>query len=416
MAEMLSPGVFLEENDASLIAPTVSNSIGVFSGDFNIGPIDKSVLITSVDELISFFGYPTDINYNNWYQAYNFLQYGNKLYINRCLKSGGEVAKGEVAAADKNGFAEALDTAYSGSALTANDFDADYIEILNESDFEQKEDSIAFSGGSNTVLKFISRNPGAWADDLNIAIAKPNAFNRSTPSYAFSGIPLDDLFDYAPTGTELGIIVKYKDEIKEIFTVDLSETAKDEYNKSKYVETVINNQSNYIFVKHNTTNASTIENYLYDDNSTEASTNGVLSFLVQADGEITESDLLTGYEIWENKEEIDIDIVIANEIDNGVSAKNLVDARLDCIAFIGCNYGDVVGKKSSVAVSNLVTWRTSGSLNFNDMFVVACGNYKWQYDRYNDKNRWVNIAGDIAGLRAQTSTNRAAWWASAGQF
>ena len=36
--------------------------------------------------------------------------------------------------------------------------------------------------------------------------------------------------------------------------------------------------------------------------------------------------------------------------------------------------------------------------------------------RYNDKNRWVNIAGDIAGLRAQTSMNRASWWASAGQF
>ena len=34
--------------------------------------------------------------------------------------------------------------------------------------------------------------------------------------------------------------------------------------------------------------------------------------------------------------------------------------------------------------------------------------------RYNDKNRWINIAGDIAGLRAQTNTNRASWWASAG--
>lgn len=34
--------------------------------------------------------------------------------------------------------------------------------------------------------------------------------------------------------------------------------------------------------------------------------------------------------------------------------------------------------------------------------------------RYNDKNRWIGIQGDIAGLRAQTSTNRASWWASAG--
>ena len=33
---------------------------------------------------------------------------------------------------------------------------------------------------------------------------------------------------------------------------------------------------------------------------------------------------------------------------------------------------------------------------------------------YTDSYRWVNIAGDIAGLRAQTSSGKAAWWASAG--
>jgi phage tail sheath protein FI len=48
------------------------------------------------------------------------------------------------------------------------------------------------------------------------------------------------------------------------------------------------------------------------------------------------------------------------------------------------------------------------------MFCVLIGQYKYQYDRYSDKNRWVGIQGDIAGLRAQTTTNRASWFASAG--
>ena len=74
MAEMLSPGVYVTEIDASLIAPTVSNSICVFAGDFDQGPVDAYTLITSVDELISFHGLPGDKNYNDWYQAYNFLQ------------------------------------------------------------------------------------------------------------------------------------------------------------------------------------------------------------------------------------------------------------------------------------------------------------------------------------------------------
>jgi len=34
--------------------------------------------------------------------------------------------------------------------------------------------------------------------------------------------------------------------------------------------------------------------------------------------------------------------------------------------------------------------------------------------RYNDVYRWINLAGDIAGLRAQTNSSRATWFASAG--
>ncbi len=102
-----------------------------------------------------------------------------------------------------------------------------------------------------------------------------------------------------------------------------------------------------------------------------------------------------------------IDCIIANELDSGASAKELADSRKDCIAFIGCSYGDVVGKKSSDAVANLIETRTSGSLNFNSMFTVFVGNYIYIYDRYNDKNRWVNIAGSVTGLRSAVNSDRA---------
>jgi hypothetical protein len=65
-----------------------------------------------------------------------------------------------------------------------------------------------------------------------------------------------------------------------------------------------------------------------------------------------------------------------------------------------------VGKKSSDAVAKLIEWRTTGSLNYNSMFTVAIGNYKYMYDRYNDKNRWVNLAGDVAGLRSAVNSDR----------
>lgn len=479
MAEMLSPGVFVTEIDASTIVPTVSNSIGVFGGNFVKGPVGTYTLITSVADLITYYGEPTNANYNDFYQAYNFLQYGNKLLVSRAanvegtstvisgvtldgdasatntlalstvvgLTVGDFISVGaepdtfyEIVSIDGtnttvtidrileddatdgdvinsfiialNGMFEAVDVSATGEAVSEDyEYLATGLVIENASDFESKETSIAFTNPNASKLKIFARNPGAWASDLEIAIATPSAFGASTPSYAFDGIGLDELYEYQPTGTEVGIIVKLGDEIVETWTVDFDETAKDYNNKSTYIETVINNNSSYIFVKDNTANTDAIKDYCSSVNGTNGST---IELVYATDSAIQADDLLNAYDIFSNKEELDIDIVIANELDNGVSAKNLVDARLDCIAFLGATYADTVGKKSATAVANLIAYRQSGSWNYNNMFVVAAGNYKYQYDRYNDKYRWINIAGDIAGLRAQTSMNRASWWASAG--
>ena len=57
MAEMLSPGVFIEEIDASSIVPSVSMSVATFGGEFTKGPTGSYMLITSVDDLIDFMVY-----------------------------------------------------------------------------------------------------------------------------------------------------------------------------------------------------------------------------------------------------------------------------------------------------------------------------------------------------------------------
>jgi phage tail sheath protein FI len=602
MPEFLSPGAYVEEIDASNISPSVSNSIAVFAGNFAKGLIDQYILITNVDELITYFGLPNNTNFNEWYQVYNLLQYSNKIYVTRAANVGGtataipsevldtaitgvtspvaqitdvtceadsssslnnkywllssltkdyyvwynvgaagvdpavsgktgiEVAiladasasdvatatktainalydfsvsvvtdtititntvKGLVtSAADgnttwtdawtvttagtgvnyfnavsasnyavgdyisfgsdtvtslvyyeivsisslvvkvdrviensfttsdvvnsfivaKNGLIEAVST--GGIDIDDNYLYLDkYLSILNLSDYENKETSIAMTN-ANAKIKIIARSPGEWCEDIEIAIANPSAFNATTASQAFDGIYLDDLFEYPPTNTEIAIAIKVGDVIEETFVVDFDTTAKNtSTNKSNYIEDVINNQSNYIFIKDNTTNTTAIKDYCYSVNGVSGST---LTLIGSSDSAIQADDLLNAYDLWSNKEEVDIDIIIANEIDGGASAKALATTRADCFAFIGADYADCVGKKASAAITALIAWRKSGTLNYNNMFVVSCPNYKYQYDRYNDKNRWINIAGDIAGLRAQTTTNRASWWASAG--
>lgn len=474
MAEMLSPGVFITEIDASAIVPTVSNSIAVFAGRFSQGPVNKFQIITNTDDLITYYGKPNNENYNDWYQCYNFLQYSNKLLICRAANVRGTYTDIDTAVIENdivvetnktkiievtntssfkvgdviglttidgsqqnfylitsidNGVSITVDRfiedsvdagqyiqafkgdlngvfeATTSGTVNAADYYSTYIGLNNYEDFEMKETSIAFSG-LNSKLKVIAKNPGTWSKQLDIAIALPTDFKNN--KYVLSGISLDDLFEYAPIGSQVGIVISYNDEIKEVFTVDFNENAKDINGKSTYIETVINAQSSYIFVKENKAVTGDIQSYIY------SSTAGVIKLVNSMDSDIQADDLLDAYEVWENKEEIDIDIVIGNELDSGTSAKELAEKRADCLTFIGSNYSDVVGKKNSDAVLNLINWRTKGTLNFNSMFTVACANYKYMYDRYNDKNRWVNIAGDVAGLRSAVNTSRASWWASAG--
>jgi len=42
------------------------------------------------------------------------------------------------------------------------------------------------------------------------------------------------------------------------------------------------------------------------------------------------------------------------------------------------------------------------------------GNYKYQYDKYNDVFRWLPLNGDIAGLCARTDNTNDPWWSPAG--
>ena len=478
---LLSPGVEVLEIDASTIVPTVSNSIGVFCGDFDQGPVGTYLLITNVEELITYFGKPSNSNYNQWYQAYNFLQYGNKLLLSRAANTTGTttVTTGTVtsltatgqnsipvadtsaftagdkvtftddinvyevesviddvsleltsalledvdAAADIFIFNQVMNASFetvqsAGTAFDSGEYQPFESVIENATAFEEQEASLGFLG-AESKLKLIARNPGEWANSIEVAIATPSLFvDADNTAYAFDGVVLNELFEYLPTGTEVGIVVRYNGEIVETFTVDFDETARDHNNKSMYVEKVINNNSKYIFAKDNTGNATVIEDYIfatYDVDAVETpGVQGVISLIRGTDANMTAADLLIAYELFDNKEHLDIDIVIGNEEDFGASASNLALTREDCIAFIGAEYVDTVGKKASEATTAIIDWRTTGNLNYNNMFVVACGNYKYQYDRYNDANRWINIAGDIAGLRAQTSTNRASWWASAG--
>lgn len=319
-----------------------------------------------------------------------------------------------------------------GSLMVPNDVSANELfgsaqsEIINNSAaFDEKKPSIAFTS-PNSRIKFISRNPGTWCKNIQICVARADAFelNDTTgnhvPHYAFPGLLVDDFFEYAPKDDQIAILIYdgEQDAVVETYLASLDPAAKDSSNRSMFIETLINESSSYVFCKVNSASDDNVADYTlrfsYDSLGNETYVGKTLRFANYSDSDINQADIATAYELFANKEEIDIDNIIANERDLGVSAHNLVNTRQDCICFIGANYSDCVNKKSADAVNNLVKWRKSGALNYNSMFVCAVGSYIQIYDAYSNQNRWVNVAGAVAGLRAQTSKNYESWYASAG--
>ena len=86
---LLSPGVQTTEIDLSVVASNAGSTNGAFGGRFNKGYAGKAVLVNNVSELIENFGKPDNLNFNQWYQAYFFLQYSNGLYVSRAVDENG---------------------------------------------------------------------------------------------------------------------------------------------------------------------------------------------------------------------------------------------------------------------------------------------------------------------------------------
>ena len=83
MPFQLSPGVLVKEIDLTNVVPAVATSIGAVAGAFQKGPVGEITAIGSEQELLKVFGKPNGSNFETWFTAANFLQYGNALRVVR---------------------------------------------------------------------------------------------------------------------------------------------------------------------------------------------------------------------------------------------------------------------------------------------------------------------------------------------
>ena len=135
----------------------------------------------------------------------------------------------------------------------------------------------------------------------------------------------------------------------------------------------------------------------------------------------TLGDLINGYNLFSNKDEIQVDYLImgpglGNKFESQAKANHLIsiaNGRKDCMAVISPHRADVVDiTNSDTQTDNVLEFFSPLS---SSSYAVFDSGYKYVYDRFNNKFRYVPCNADVAGLMVRTSIIAYPWFSPAGQ-
>ena len=135
----------------------------------------------------------------------------------------------------------------------------------------------------------------------------------------------------------------------------------------------------------------------------------------------TSGEIITGLQEFADTETLDIDYLLmgpgdaASKTNTQAIASQVLSIcalRKDCVGFLSPYRGDVVGVTSSTTQTNNVVSFYSNMASTS--FGVFDNGWKYIYDRFADKYRYVPLNGDVAGLCASVTANGTPWFSPAG--
>ena len=402
MAFQVSPGVQVKEIDATSVVPAVSTSVGGFAGSFNWGPVEQVVTVGSEKELAAEFGSPDDNTALYFLTAASFLKYGNALKVVRA------------ASGHKNATAD-------GTGLL----------IKNDDDYVDN----SYNTGAGSVGQWAAKFPGILGNSLKVETVTADITDSNFNAWQYRG-----QFDGKPGTSDfalnLGKGASFNDEIHvividedglitgnantvlETFSfMSIGSDAKANDGTSNYYVDVVNAGSNYIrWMDHNTSLLSA-GSALSGLSSLSGTLTAVDSDSLSGgtdDNAPTTGELATAYDLLEDSETVDVNLLFAVPDANGANtiANDLIaiaTARKDCMAFVSPPIADSQGSSTPAAdVAEFAATLTSSSYASCDSGAL------YVYDKYNDVYRYIGAAGHVAGLCANTDSVADAWFSPAG--
>ena len=471
MAFQVSPGVLVQEKDLTNVIPAVATSIGAIAGDFTKGPTDEIVSISSEKDLVETFGKPTATNFEHFFSASSFLQYGNSLRVVRTSGTGllnatesgsgllinntthyqdnyadGSASNGLWGARTAGSWGNNLKisscpsaTVYEETAKTAiNQADCavgDTTVTIDSASGLSVGDIVNFaeSGGYeyritaiNSLVLTIVRHPSG-VGGLHTAVADNAAVRRRWQYYDLvSAAPGTSPYttDRGGSNDEIHVVVvdetgditgKAGDVLEVYDSVSKASDAKTPQGDDNYYPNVIFNKSKYVYwLDHNSGGT----NWGVGGTGTTFTAVTAVSNVSLASGNNgtagTTAQLKTAYEKYTDAETVDVNLIIAGKgdaahIDNLVT---IAESRKDCVVFASPERSDVVNVSNSETQTNNVKGFFDAITSSS--YLVFDSGYKYTYDKYNDVFRFVPLNGDIAGLAARTDLIADSWFSPAG--
>ena len=418
-----SPAVTVKEIDLTGVVPNVQTSTGAFVGNFGWGPVGVATLVSDESGLVSTFSAPTDDNSVDFHSAAYFLRYSNSLFVVRECDSDAKNALGNNA------------TLGNLTAQKFNNLDA----------FEAS--SIDSADGA-----FIAKYPGSLGSSLKVSICGSDSdnggatnFNAWTHKNEFDGAPGTSKFvsDLNGKNDEIhvvvidqdGLITGTPDTVLETFPfLSVASNAKRADGTSNFYKDVLRLQSQWVYAgRLHTGDSAAVSDFIgsnWDTNAVRTGTtqdfksdfvfssaqndfgfhSGVTSSTLGTD------DVLRGFDKFEDKDNIEVDFLIAPESLTDTSATTIVNdlvstassLRKDCVAVASPSRNAVVtlGTNAGILACNNTYTKSS--------YLVQDNNYLKIFDKYNDKYIKIPANSSTAGLMAATDLVAANWFSPAG--
>ena len=472
MPIQLSPGVAIVEKDFTNIVPAIASSAAAFAGAFSWGPVLEPTTISSENDLVAFFGKPYDGNAQSWFAAANFLAYSNNL-VN--VRTGSTTHKNAVSSGTATVIKNTTDYETNFSAGTGTiKFTAKYpgtlgnsvsIEVADAGSFKNVSlsgtvttltSTATLTGGTSGAAqsKFLSElYVGAVVKDstgatigtvasitsdsvatlsANSLVAITSAAIKTDWKYAaqFQAAPSTSAFAISKGATSANdemhiVIVDSKGEwtgipgsiLEKYSFVSKAVNAKSENGTNNYYKDVLAQRSNYIWW---TSKLATD----WDTTLTSATTYTSLTVFgsYQLIGGVddfasTASQQLEAYNLLSNAEQYPLAYIFMGKASASTATSvinNIAEIRKDLIVFVSpedLSTGDILIGTDSTVTAKINLYRNALP---STSYAVLDSGYKYQYDRYNDKYRWVPLNGDVAGICARTDDSNDPWFSPGG--